>query len=448
MRILTWVLALFFASTSLAWAQEPIPLGTSTVDITPTEPILLAGYLGRGLNPSKGVAQPIKAVALAFGSDQAGASLLLTVDTLGIPDTLASQLSDRLKAKTGIPRERLTLGASHTHYAPCVPNVAPHIFGKAIPAEHQAVIDRYGAFLLDRLEQACLEALRNRAPARVSWTQGTVDFAINRRTQGGPVDHRLPVLRAVGLDGKLRAVLVNYACHCTTLDPRDCLISGDWAADARETIQANHPGATALVLIGCGADSNPRDRPGRDVALRHGKAIATEVERLLPTSWKPINNAPVGRLKRIKLDYDTVPTADDLKALVAKGGPPGYNASVYLARLERGEPLPTNLDYVVQVWHFGNDLTMVFLAGEVVVDYALRLQTEVDPNRLWTVAYANDAPCYIPSERILREGGYEGGGAMVYYARPTRFKAGLEQKIVDAVIELTPPGFVTPRPRP
>ena len=40
--------------------------------------------------------------------------------------------------------------------------------------------------------------------------------------------------------------------------------------------------------------------------------------------------------------------------------------------------------------------------------------------RLWITAYANDDPCYIPSERILREGGYEGGGAIVYYGHVGR----------------------------
>src|SRR5260370_36685770 len=84
---------------------------------------------------------------------------------------------------------------------------------------------------------------------------------------------------------------------------------------------------------------------------------------------------------------------------------------------------------------------MVFLAGEVVVDYALRLYRELDASRLWVFAYTNDLPCYIPSERILREGGYEGGGAMVYYARPARLKPGIEDKIDEAERSLVPPAF-------
>ena len=52
---------------------------------------------------------------------------------------------------------------------------------------------------------------------------------------------------------------------------------------------------------------------------------------------------------------------------------------------------------------------------------------------MWINAYSNDAPAYIPSERILKEGGYEGAGAMVYYNLPAPFAPGLEDKIVAAV---------------
>src|SRR5262249_18722848 len=75
---------------------------------------------------------------------------------------------------------------------------------------------------------------------------------------------------------------------------------------------------------------------------------------------------------------------------------------------------------------------MVFLPGEGVADYSLRLKRELDGLRLWINAYANDVPCYIPSERVLKEGGYEGGGAMTYYDLPGPFKPGLEQPILAA----------------
>jgi hypothetical protein len=63
----------------------------------------------------------------------------------------------------------------------------------------------------------------------------------------------------------------------------------------------------------------------------------------------------------------------------------------------------------IQIWRFGDDLTLIALAGEVGVEYALLLKRDLGADRIWPVAYANEVPCYIPSERVLKEGGYEAG---------------------------------------
>ena len=65
--------------------------------------------------------------------------------------------------------------------------------------------------------------------------------------------------------------------------------------------------------------------------------------------------------------------------------------------------------YPILVWRFGSDLTLVGLSGEVCVDYALRLKRELDRERTWVAGYANQVPCYIPSDRVLAEGVYEAG---------------------------------------
>lgn len=96
----------------------------------------------------------------------------------------------------------------------------------------------------------------------------------------------------------------------------------------------------------------------------------------------------------------------------------------------------------MQTWNFGSDLAMVFLPGEVVVDYGLRLKREFDRTRMWVNGYSNDVPCYIPSKRVLTEGGYEGATAMVYYDRPTKFAPDVEERIVGAVHEIMPEGFL------
>ena len=140
------------------------------------------------------------------------------------------------------------------------------------------------------------------------------------------------------------------------------------------------------------------------------------------------------QLQEITLPLHALPShAEWEERTKIKSPAESYYAKVQLAQLDAGKKLPTEVTYPVQTWKFGNTLAMVFLSGEVVVDYSLRLKKELDSTRLWINAYSNDAPAYIPSERILKEGGYEGGGAMIYYNLPAPFAAGLEDKIVAAV---------------
>ena len=113
--------------------------------------------------------------------------------------------------------------------------------------------------------------------------------------------------------------------------------------------------------------------------------------------------------------------------------------------LDRGEPIHTPGALLVQTWCFGDDLAMVFLAGEVVVDYALRIKWETDAQRLWVVAYSNDVPCYIPSRRVLSEGGYEADSSLIYYGHASRFAPEVEDLIVRAVHDLLPASFDGPR---
>ena len=45
----------------------------------------------------------------------------------------------------------------------------------------------------------------------------------------------------------------------------------------------------------------------------------------------------------------------------------------------------------------GNDLTFLAMAGEVVVDYARAFKRRFAAEHPWTIGYAYEVPCYIPS---------------------------------------------------
>ena len=423
-------LCMLLPGAVVARPADVFDVGVAAIDITPSYPVRLSGF-GFRRTESEGVTQRVWAKALAI--DDGSPLVVLTVDSLGIPTAMTEAVAARLEKKAGLRRDRFAVCASHTHTAPMLKGVAPTLFGTPIPKEHQDHIDRYTAELTDKLEKVALAALADRKPARLAWGIGRVGFAVNRRTKGGPVDHDLPVLVVRDLRGRTRAIWVNYACHCVTLSNNK--ISGDWAGYAQEQIQDEFPGAVALVSIACGADSNPDSGVTGDkveIALRQGAQIAREVKRLLGGYLTPVRGPIAVSARRFELPLADPPSREQWEAKAKRTDAIGYHARVNLARLDRKEPLRSTIDYSVQTWQFSDGLAMVFLPGEVVVDYALRLKRELDGLRLWVNAYANDAPCYIPSERVLKEGGYEGGGAMVYYDLPGPFRPGLEQKIIDA----------------
>ncbi len=436
-------LALCFFLPALSSHSAPDPAYTAAaakIDITPNYPIRLSGY-GARQTESEGVSRKIwaKALAISHGPDEP--ALLLMVDNCGVPATIRDEVIERIRQKVRISPERVAICSTHTHSAPCLAGVLPNLFSADIPAEQQATIDRYTRELVERLEEVSLKALTNRQPARLSRGEGRAGFAKNRRTAGGPVDHSVPLLRVSDADNQIIAVLVNYACHCTTLGGEFNQVHGDWAGVAQGLIEADFPNVIALTVIGCGADANPHPRSNLDLARQHGTELAAEVKRLLSRELDSLESRVQCQSRKIDLPFDPLPAREQWKERARQGGIVGYHARKNLARLDRGETLPAQLPYLVQTWTFGNELAMVFLPGEVVVDYALRLKDEFDARRLWVTAYANDVPCYIPSRRILQEGGYEAETSLWYYDRPARLAPETEDLIIQTVHDLLPESF-------
>jgi hypothetical protein len=445
---LSGVLCLVSLSAPAADREQLRPVGVAKIDITPDYPIRLTGYAVRK-KESEGVAQHLWAKALAIGSDKDHPAILITVDNCGVPANVREEVVQRLHKEKRLDPDRVAICSTHTHSAPWLKGYLPNLFSGPIPPEEQARVERYTRELTDALARVAVQALEDRRPAKLSRGLGQAGFAANRRTKGGPADHDLPALFVTDANGNLRAIFASYACHCTTLGGDFNQVCGDWAGYAQESLEREHPGAVALMALGCAGDANPSPRPGLALARQHGQEICTAVGRVLTNALSPVEGKLLCRSKRIELPLDQLPTRAEWEARAKETNYIGGHARMNLARLDRGEQLPTRVPYLVQTWTFGKDLTMVFLPGEVVVDYSLRLKKEFDSSRLWVNAYANDVPCYIASERILREGGYEGGGAMIFYDKPARLAPGVENLIVGTVHELVPSDFVEIRnPKP
>ncbi len=450
-RIASLLLLSCICSPCLA-DESAVPVGVGKVDITPDDGVRLSGYSSRRV-PSEGVDQRIWAKALAIGGDgDPGPAVLLTVDNCGVPADLVDQAWPRLR-ELGLRRERLAVCSSHSHTAPWLIGFAPFLAQDQLSEEDQQHREQYTKQLVDWMVEAVEQALNRRVPAHLHWTQGQVGFAANRRVlkegrwtgfgvqADGPVDHRLPLLVATAEDDKPIAVWANYACHCTTLGGDFNQVCGDWSGYAQDYIESETPSATALISIGCGADANPEPRGRLEYAQQHGRALADEVKRLLAGPMRPLPSRIDCCLKQVELPFGELPSREAWEQAARAGGSRGLYGQHFLDRIDRGEPIPTKLPYPIAAWTFGDALAMVFLGGEVVVDYAMLLDQNHAADRLWITAYANDVPCYIASKRILREGGYEADSSMIYYGRPTRLAPEAEDVILQTVDQLLPDAF-------
>ncbi len=412
-----------------------VMVGAARVDITPSTPIRLAGYVARKTE-STGAHGKLWAKALAIGSGSK-AVVWVTVDNCGVCSNVTEEVARRLERKRGLARARVVISSTHTHSAPWIVGFAPNIFAEDLPESQVASVERYTREVTDAVERVALGALEDRRPLRLSWMQGAVGFAANRRTAGGPVDHSVPVLVARERSGAVRAVLANYACHCTTLGAGFNQTCGDWAGFAQEALETRYAGAVAMVSVGCGADSNPNPRGGADhglgYSMRYGQTLAAEVERLVGGKGVDLSGPPRCEFRTLDLPFQPHFTREQWETRSTQPGIVGYHARRNLGRLERGESLPRALKFPVQTWQFGDRLAVVFLGGEVVVDYALRFKRELKAEKLWITAYANDVPCYIPSKRVLAEGGYEALDSLWYYDRPAPLGPEIEDLIVGGV---------------
>jgi hypothetical protein len=407
-------------------------VGLARVKITPERPVFLAGYASRN-RPFDKVTTDLYAKALALEDQNGRVAVLVTTDLIGLTAAVAEPVCKRIGGKTGLKREQILLSSSHIHTGPAL-SLDPKARDGRTAADALRTVD-YTRRLQDQLVDVAVRALARREPARLSWGSGVANFVMNRReftprgvilgvNPRGPADRTVPVLRIDGPDGKLRAVLFGAATHNTTLTDTCYEVCGDYAGFAQSYVEEHCPGAEALFLLGFAGDSNPYPRGTMDMARAHGAALGKEVCRVLGTKLRPVRGPLKVAFGTADLPLQSPPTRAELMKQAAQkgGGLRAWRAREMLSALDRGEKLRTDYPAPVAVWQFGDDLTLVGLSGEVVVDYVAMLEKALGPNRLWLAAYCNDVFGYLPSARVLAEGGYEtrglyAGGAGLFAPR-------------------------------
>lgn len=417
--------------------------GAAKVSITPQTSVWMAGFANRQ-RPSEGVGLDLYARALALEDARGQRAVLVSTDLLGLPGDVAEVISSRVRERYGVPRDRLILNSSHTHCGPVVGHMLEGAYGLT-PGRWSDIEDSTGR-LENQIVAVVGDALRDLAPAAIGFAQTNASFGVNRRMDGGkrfgpnyagPADHDVPVLRISRQDGQLRAVIFGYGCHPTTIQGSYCKFHGDYPGVAEASLERRHPGAVALFVQGAGGDVKPFPFGSDRLAEAYGELLAATVDQQLDSTAVPVEGPLNTAFETVPIAFGTPFTREQLNQRL--GSPDAAvrrHAAKMLSILDREGRLPLDHPYPLQVWQFNHDLTFIAMGGELLSEYALRLKREYPGTRLWVAGYSNDVFAYIPSLRVLREGGYEGGDAMVYYMQPGPFAASIEETIVGKVHEL------------
>jgi hypothetical protein len=446
--LLGGILGVCGAASSQA-PEEGWQAGVASADITPAEPMWLAGYASRD-HPSEGMVHPLWVKALALQDADGRRAVLVTSDILGFPKALSDRICDRLRSGLGLERADILLNSSHTHSSPVVAGSLMCMY--PLDANGLRRVEEYAKTLEDAVVRVAEQAFADLKPARLFSGNGVARFAVNRRNNReaeildtyefkGPVDHAVPVLLVRGEDDAPRAVVCGYACHGTVLS--DFVWCGDYPGFAQIELEKAYPGAVALFMAGCGADQNPLPRRSVALARQYGRELAAAAERAIEDSLKPLDPHLVTRYGETELALMPPLTREELEKIAIEGVSYMQNtAKDFLRQLDAGQALRSTYPYCLQVWRLGGQ-TLVALGGEVVVDYALSVKRMLGRDT-FVLGYSNDLMSYIPSARVLKEGGYEGDTSQFLYGMPAKWQEDIESRILNAVRLLATDAGLTP----
>lgn len=412
--------------------------GLAKTIITPQKPIWLAGYADRD-REAEGKVHDLWVKALLLEDVKGHKLVLLTSDLCGIPKWMFDNICEEVQRKFGLGYSQIRITYSHSHCSPVIKRDLECYY--PVKEIQQRSIDEYSHWLERQILTTIERAFENMRSAVLSAGEGICTFAVNRRhnqegeipfilARGekpkGPVDHSVPVLAVRDGIGNLIAIVFAYACHNTTMNfYKWC---GDYAGFAQIALERAHPGATAMFVAGCGGDQNPLPRRSLELCEKYGQNLADSVEEVLRHRMREIEPIFKSNFAFVNLDYDKVVSKEELAE--ARASEMAYRrrwAEMMLKMQAEGVEFTSSYPYAIQVWKLG-DLLWISLAGEALVDYALRFKREFGES-IWVTSYAHYLVGYIPSKRNWEEGGYEVNSLWEYGHPAERWAQNTEERI-------------------
>lgn len=425
-------------------------VGFAKTDITPTVPIRLSGYANRA-QAFDSVADPLHARAMVILQEEqapSSAVVIVSIDSIAVTAAMTIEVAEWASEKFGIERSQIVLCSSHSHAAPHLAGGLNNLYSTPLNEEETQRTEDYTAAVTAKTKQAVDAAFQSMKPAKLSIATTTANFTMQRRairagkwagfgeTPEGSCDRRVRVLECRSMDDKILGAAYMYACHCTTMGGDFNQVSGDWAGLSASRLETIHPDAVFLPVIGCGADANPKPRTGYQFAQQHAAELVDSVQKAMQGERMPLTVSPETHFGYAGLAPE-LPSPEDVEAKTKSENPniKRWAEHMKATRAAMGR-LPETVPMPVHSWKFGDDLTWIFLGGEVVSEYQMSIEKRLGGKEVWVAAYVDDVFAYVASERMRSEGGYEVDDSMVYYLQPGRWQSGTQELIERRIEEL------------
>lgn len=192
--------------------------------------------------------------------------LIMTFDLGEVP--YPEETRAYIQEITGLPKETIFLAGTHTHETPFMSTASDMLMEDS----QKEIYHRYFEQIKDAIKKAITDAMGMKCPARLGFGKGSSYINVNRdepidgKAEVGnnyerPSDKTLRLMRIEALDGKLIALLINYAVHGVLLNGNfvndKLYISGDIPGQASTMLEAKL-GGIALWTSAAAGDQNPR----------------------------------------------------------------------------------------------------------------------------------------------------------------------------------------------
>jgi glycosyltransferase involved in cell wall biosynthesis len=415
-----------------------------TPNVSEQNPVFLQG-MGGAPRKATAISEPLMMQLLLLEDDHFTKILFVTADLFGFGPEIVDNVRT-LVAQWGIEPEGLVLNASHTHYAPGTISHASKSIGPFYSEYSIQIVQAIGQqlpMLYDKLEEC--EFFWGKVEAQIGVSrrlkkEGKVIFAPNPE---GDYDKDTPFLLLHMLKTDKKALLVNHGCHPTGLGSEN-FISADYPGYMRDALKSNGVVDGVMFLQG-GAGStketistngNIRFCVNSKGSRENGQILSKRIIDGFKKGLQPVNGSLFCTRRIIRLSLKQPPPPRVLAQIRDNTGTDDLIrewASNLLNRFPNGD-FPDELNLEVQLVSLGDKVTIVTLPGEPVAELASKLRRLTgNPNSTFVLGYTNGLIGYLPTDRMIEEGGYETDVSKFAYLLPSALNRGTESAIISGV---------------